>query len=88
MIRVITFVLHQIFGLSKNHLVFSADGTCDGVQCHDNATCFKTSAEKPGQCVCKDGWQGDGKTCEGQKKKRNHLRCNSLISFFRLRTYL
>ena len=61
MIRVIEL------GLSRWNFIslFSADGTCDGVQCHVNATCFKPSAGKPGQCVCKDGWQGDGKTCEG-----------------------
>lgn len=51
-----------------NSFLFLADGTCDGVQCHVNATCFKPSGEKPGQCVCKGGWQGDGRTCEGQKK--------------------
>ena len=49
---------------------FSADGTCDGVQCHVNATCYKPSAEDPGLCVCRDGWQGDGKTCEGQNLKK------------------
>ena len=44
---------------------YSADGTCDGVQCHANATCFKASPEQRGSCVCQDGWQGNGTHCQG-----------------------
>ena len=45
---------------------YSADGTCDGVQCHANATCFKASPEQRGSCVCQDGWQGNGTHCQGE----------------------
>ena len=45
---------------------YSADGTCDGVQCHANATCFKASPEQRGSCVCQDGWQGNGTHCQGK----------------------
>ena len=50
-------------------LIDLADGSCDGVQCHDNATCFKPLPEKLGVCACEDGWRGDGRTCYGQKTK-------------------
>ncbi|PFX25811.1 Nidogen-1 [Stylophora pistillata] len=41
-----------------------SDGTCDGVQCHANATCFKASPEQRGSCVCRDGLQGNGTHCQ------------------------
>lgn len=46
-----------------------ADGSCHGVQCHHNATCFKPRPEVPGLCICKDGWFGDGRHCKGRTKR-------------------
>lgn len=52
--------------LRQGSFYYSADGTCDGVQCHANATCFKASPEQRGSCVCQDGWQGNGTHCQGE----------------------
>ena len=47
---------------------FAADGTCDGVICDQNSACVPiTLGGRDRQCVCLDGWSGDGRSCTGTK---------------------
>ena len=47
--------------LLQCHCIFysevDAEDPCS--ECSDNATC------EDGECTCKEGFKGDGKTCEG-----------------------
>lgn len=45
--------------------LFLADGTCEMVTCDPNADCNRTFPSGRRQCICKLGWQGDGRTCSG-----------------------
>ena len=48
--------------------LFSADGTCDGVVCNQHGVCVpKTASNRARQCVCVDGWAGDGRKCVGKR---------------------
>lgn len=41
-----------------------SDGTCDGVVCGQNSACIPRSVgSRERQCVCVDGWTGDGRSC-------------------------
>ena len=40
----------------------TADDSCMGVDCHLNASCDSIRG-----CLCKDGFQGDGVSCEGKQ---------------------
>ena len=47
---------------------FAADGTCDGVICDQNSACVPIALRgRDRQCVCLDGWTGDGRSCTGKK---------------------
>lgn len=47
---------------------FAADGTCDGVICDQNSACVPIAlGSRDRQCVCLDGWTGDGRSCTGKK---------------------
>ena len=47
---------------------FAADGTCDGVICDQNSACVPiVLGGRDRQCVCLDGWTGDGRSCTGKK---------------------
>ena len=48
--------------------MLSADGSCERVFCDSNAECLRTLPEGRRQCKCRDGWQGDGRTCSGKTK--------------------
>ena len=54
----------------------SADGTCGGVVCDNNAECIESSSGDS-FCKCKSGFSGDGKRCEG-------LTCFLTVSCFPL----
>lgn len=48
--------------------LFSADGSCDGVVCSQHGVCVpKTASNRARQCVCVDGWAGDGRKCVGKR---------------------
>ena len=42
-----------------------ADGTCAGVRCHPDATCDQDQPLGP-VCLCKAGYQGNGRKCSGK----------------------
>ena len=47
---------------------FAADDTCDGVICDQNSACVPIAlGGRDRQCVCLDGWTGDGRSCTGKK---------------------
>lgn len=46
--------------------ILLADGSCEGVVCDPNAECLRPFPEGRRQCKCKNGWQGEGRTCSGK----------------------
>ena len=44
-----------------------ADGSCNGMFCDPNADCLRNSRGEHRQCVCRNGWKGDGQTCSGNQ---------------------
>ncbi|XP_074631939.1 nidogen-like isoform X3 [Acropora palmata] len=58
-------------GFQGDGINCTSDGSCYGVQCHDNATCFKPRPEVPGLCICKDGWIGNGRQCNDVDECKN-----------------
>lgn len=68
-------------GICNSSLIFSffffflsADGTCDGVVCGENSKCVaRASGSQERQCVCKNGWTGDGRSCGGKKINQGRL---------------
>lgn len=42
----------------------SVDDTCGGTRCDVNANCVFDEGRR--QCVCKNGWTGDGTSCFGE----------------------
>ena len=56
------------------YIPFAADGTCDGVICDQNSACVPiTLGGRDRQCVCLDGWSGDGRSCTGKNNHVNYL---------------
>ena len=46
---------------------YSADqDRCEGVKCDKNAECVQFVLGGRQQCVCKEGWKGDGRNCYGK----------------------
>lgn len=45
-------------------LNLSVDDRCDGTRCDVNANCVFDEGRR--QCVCKNGWTGDGTSCFGE----------------------
>lgn len=45
-----------------------ADDSCMGVDCHPDAICDSIRG-----CLCKDGFQGDGVSCEGKQSMQYTL---------------
>lgn len=58
---------------------YSADSdTCEGIRCHPNAECIEFVPSRRRLCVCKEGWQGDGRACFGMwSKEAFHLQRKS-----------
>ena len=48
-------------GASLCVFIYAADDSCMGVDCHRDAFCDPIRG-----CLCKDGFQGDGVSCEGK----------------------
>ena len=58
------------FTKKKYEFSFLADGTCDGVVCGQNSACIpRSDGSRERQCVCVDGWTGDGRSCFGNVTK-------------------
>ena len=62
----LTYLFHYFNLISKfpHDLFFmvTADGSCAGVQCNENAQCTYTE-DNSRKCVCNSGYKGDGETC-------------------------
>ena len=64
--------------------IVTADGTCEGVTCDSNAECIRELPERRRQCVCKDGWQGDGRACSGRFWFENHPTITKLKLIYKM----
>ena len=58
------FTLSNVLFFVRSLSADSPD-TCEGVKCDPNAECIEFVPSRRRLCVCKEGWQGDGRTCYG-----------------------